>query len=905
MAEKIVIAELEINTKKAQDENAKLIQSIAKLQASQKDLKKETGGLVNANNDQLKSFAANDAQLKRLQSTYGANKKVLAENQTGIQGLNDALSKETKSINEARAQNQSLLTIRNQLKGANQAEKDAIQEINKKVDQNNNLIKGNVSELEKQKIGIGGYEKGIVSALGQVRIFGVSLGGVAQKGFDAQKALIAKRAAVQADTTATNAGTVAQTLSGKAIAATNGLLKLFKIALISTGIGAIVVLIGSLIAAFATTQAGADAMNKILIPVKATFEALFGSIQRFGTALKDVFSGNKSFFSALSGFFNDVKDSAKAGYKSGKELADLKVQIEKAENKQIVNKATILNQIKQEELISKDSLLTATERNKSGERAEVLSKSLLKSETDLLDLKIKELKIKQSLNDTSREEEAELQNLLAERITKQTEQSAIEMKFLGVKKALQAELEQQRKSAVDSAISDSKTLLDIYIQEQGIRAKTLSEDLDQAVIISDKKKSILKAEFAAKKITQSEFNLAVLELDNELLGQRAQLAADNATRELQIFLDGNQSKIDANLFLTDALLSQETDRLNLLAQKEKEFFLKKLDQGVINQHEYNDSINAIDAQNQINKDVLEQKRQDSIQQKNQEDFANKIDLQFLQGESEFEISRQLLDRAYLNELEAAKKSGAEITLIEDKFSAERRLITALEQEAKLAGAFSVLNGLSGLLGQETAAGKAVAIAQTTIATYQSATAAYKSLVGIPIVGPALAAAASGVAVASGLMNVNKIIGTNTQVPKIGGSKKLAKGGLMEIGGNRHSSGGTSFTGEDGTTFEAEKGELIGVMNRNASRLFMDFNNQNGGSPGVRTNHFATGGIVSRGFESGGSSPGSFAIDYDLLSMKIGQNVAEANRFLPAQRVAITDIREGIDNQINIEQSASF
>jgi hypothetical protein len=52
--------------------------------------------------------------------------------------------------------------------------------------------------------------------------------------------------------------------------------------------------------------------------------------------------------------------------------------------------------------------------------------------------------------------------------------------------------------------------------------------------------------------------------------------------------------------------------------------------------------------------------------------------------------------------------------------------------------------------------KAAAIAQTIIDTYQAAQAAYKSMVGIPYVGPALAVAAAAAAVAAGLARVNAI-----------------------------------------------------------------------------------------------------------------------------------------------------
>lgn len=52
--------------------------------------------------------------------------------------------------------------------------------------------------------------------------------------------------------------------------------------------------------------------------------------------------------------------------------------------------------------------------------------------------------------------------------------------------------------------------------------------------------------------------------------------------------------------------------------------------------------------------------------------------------------------------------------------------------------------------------KAARMAQTIIDTYSSATKAYNSLSGIPVVGPALGAAAAAAAITAGLTNLNKI-----------------------------------------------------------------------------------------------------------------------------------------------------
>ena len=78
-----------------------------------------------------------------------------------------------------------------------------------------------------------------------------------------------------------------------------------------------------------------------------------------------------------------------------------------------------------------------------------------------------------------------------------------------------------------------------------------------------------------------------------------------------------------------------------------------------------------------------------------------------------------------------------------------------------------LGSLSGMLGESTAAGKAAAVASATISTYSSANKAYESQLAIPTPdAPIRGAIAAGVAIASGLLNVQKIL--SVQTPGSGG-----------------------------------------------------------------------------------------------------------------------------------------
>lgn len=84
---------------------------------------------------------------------------------------------------------------------------------------------------------------------------------------------------------------------------------------------------------------------------------------------------------------------------------------------------------------------------------------------------------------------------------------------------------------------------------------------------------------------------------------------------------------------------------------------------------------------------------------------------------------------------------------------------------------NALSNFASLVGEQTAAGKAAAIAATLISTYQSAQDSYKSLAGIPIVGPALGAAAAAVAVASGFKQIQAI--KATKIPNSRGDSNVA------------------------------------------------------------------------------------------------------------------------------------
>lgn len=152
-----------------------------------------------------------------------------------------------------------------------------------------------------------------------------------------------------------------------------------------------------------------------------------------------------------------------------------------------------------------------------------------------------------------------------------------------------------------------------------------------------------------------------------------------------------------------------------------------------------------------------------------------------------ELNQQLIDAK--NQYGEGERFDAEAERINKVIDAETRLHELRMQsiqdkenqvranqiltDSEKAG-FDTMVGNLQALGQHSkaafAAWKAMAIAQTIIDTYSSAVASYKSLAGIPYVGPALGMTAAAIAVAAGMARVAAIRSTQYQ--------GRAKGGVM-------------------------------------------------------------------------------------------------------------------------------
>ena len=186
------------------------------------------------------------------------------------------------------------------------------------------------------------------------------------------------------------------------------------------------------------------------------------------------------------------------------------------------------------------------------------------------------------------------------------------------------------------------------------------------------------------------------------------------------------------------------------------------------------------------KDAAEQKKKDdeeAAQKKFELESQARVDAANL-AMADFNYKKALGDATFQDELAAfdrtrqleredmiARKVSADALLAFDKETAAARIdIERSQQEVKLGIISNALGTIAQAVGEQTVAGKALAVAQATIDTYMGAT---KALATYP---PPFGAIAAGTVVLAGLLNVKKII--STKVPSLPGAKGGSSGGSV-------------------------------------------------------------------------------------------------------------------------------
>lgn len=853
--------DLKKEQKEYADQSKKTAAQIDLLTKSQKALSEASGDnseAIEANDKELKDLLKTQKDLYKSEQNLGTQMSVVraeinqttkqlksyqdteARTKSLIDLGNQALERQINNKNEAKAANIALNTISNQLNPNIEEEAELLIKVNAQIDKNTAFVKANTSEVGKVKMEIGNYAQGIKDALGELNPFNGGLIEFLQRSKEAGGA----SGLLTSSFTAIRVGILGALKAGLAFIATP----------IGAVIAALAVAVGAVVGAFKlakaslqSTEQGTQKLAVVTGAITGVFNGLFKVIKPLGLFFANVFIkqlelvgkvaekslgiladaleflGAEDTAKGIREFTAEVKASSAAAANLAKAEGELAVQQRNARKIQLDYQKTAekLRQQRDDETnsiaqrIAINNQLGVVLQKQSASELAIANKQL-----QVANLKIKaEGETTDALN--ARAEAQTNISDINERIAGQESEQLANLNSLR-KEAADAEKERQEK-ATERALALSKARIEAFIAEQGFKRKSAEDEYNFNYELYNKEYADLKLQLQKKKITQAEFDAQMNQLRVDYLAKNAELAIENAELELNIEIEKNQRILDSDKYLSDSQYKIKQKALEDNLKADQDYQKLRLENGAINEQEYNAEINRINEENRLSNEELRIEREAQAKEKALLDLENQKILNEENFLAQAEIEKAQLEIKRQQEVQAAEQTGADISLINSKYAKMQEDIEKAKQENKVQLASDAFGSLASIFGAESKAGKAAAIAQTTIDTYQSAISAFKSLSGIPIVGPVLGGIAAAAAVASGFKAVKQI--TATKTPTVSKTPSYATGVI----GLRGSGSGTS----DSISANLSAGET--VINARSTSMFaneLSAINQAGGGVGI-------------------------------------------------------------------------
>lgn len=233
-------------------------------------------------------------------------------------------------------------------------------------------------------------------------------------------------------------------------------LKMTRAALIATGIGAFVVIVGSLVAAFASTEKGARMIKVAMAAVGAIFEQVTAQFQAAGSYLVNLFTKGhtaaaqeyKKTVADLPQTFSEAIDKAIELEKRTQALTDAQIRL-------TVQRSRDRAEIKRLNMIAEDTTKTLEEREAAAQEAIKIEQALMAERQRIAQEELLIATQKAEMSDSSTEDRQNLADLEAALIDIQTEsvemQTTLNNKLNTIRQQAAAEAEAEAKAIADAA----------------------------------------------------------------------------------------------------------------------------------------------------------------------------------------------------------------------------------------------------------------------------------------------------------------------------------------------------------------------------------------------------------------------------------------------------------------------
>ena len=473
-----------------------------------------------------------------------------------------------------------------------------------------------------------------------------------------------------------------------AATATKGVIKgltTMRGAIIATGIGALVVLVGSLTAAFTSSEEGQNMLSKAMKVLGSVVKVFTDRLASLGSGLIDLFTSPVETIKNLGKSIKEfVMDKVNQAVESFGLLGSALKKLFSGDFKGALKDAG--NGIKG--------------LNNALNPAVILTKAMAKATANLVIELAKEAKIAAKIAD---------QRAKADKL--------------------------ERKIIVDRAKADKE------------RADLLNKAIDPVFAIKERIKFLKEAGEIEEDITRKEIEAANLRLQAKI--------AENALG------NSNKESLDEEANLRATLINLETAKLTKAREVSAQIIGLKAQEAAAAKA-IQDKADAEEAARQ----AIEDEKQLSIKDKQKALEQLKKDEEAISYEEKALLAQERA-LAELDALDATEEQKASTILFyqgkvleaQKKDSKEREKIAKIEKDAQINMAKSTFAGIANLLGENSKAGKAAAVAAALINTYQGITAELATKTTTPF-GIAMKIANIATVAGIGFKSVKDILATN-------------------------------------------------------------------------------------------------------------------------------------------------
>lgn len=578
---------------------------------------------------------------------------------------------------------------------------------------------------------------------------------------------------------------------GQATQGVTGLGTAFKALMANPIVLLITAIVGALTLlykAFTSTDAGAEKVEQVFAGLKATIDVLRDRFLKLASAITSFLKGEwgdawKQAKEAYAGLGDEIANE----FRKAADATAILQEIEDVTRDLSVSRAKLNKDLAKTKEIITDENASYADKKKAIDEVRKAEGEQTAQELANAERKLKAMQDLAALSDTSDEDKDEIARQQAEVFRLQEEQATNLRSLKRQEQRIDKEYEAERKAAADKAAAEEKErrqklfqftqqLTKLHQENQLAQIKDAYQKEVQALEFKiENERSALAKQFQDRLITKAQYDA--------LLNEQS-TAADLARAELTNKHNEETKKKEEEFQTELAKIRQETALKGITDSRELERTQLEID----HQEKLNDAVKryqddnakltevrlALEEQFRAARQAQEEKFKEEDEKKKFEEDEAALELKIANEQLAYEERLAAIDQeqalfqmALDNKLISETEYNAKILalaqsrmMIREQEAAHQRAVTSAIGDA--------LSTLSEIAGKQTALGKALAIASTTINTYQSAIGAFKGMVTtIPgPVGIALGAVAAAGAIATGIAAVKKIV--STKIPGGGG-----------------------------------------------------------------------------------------------------------------------------------------